>query len=139
MKIIKLMSTNWIHLLGFYVSSYFYVIFSKLIGIEQPFDNWSTAIFYNLLGTLFLLFTYGLVIVIGFYLLILFLDLLLFQFKRLRLIEIVLIEWILIIPPFIYWAFKEEYWLWLVLVASLLTTQLIRRRQLMKKYPELLP
>lgn len=139
MRLIKIISTNWIHLLGFYVTSYLYVVFAKLIGFDSAYDDWSTTIFYNLLGVLILLFTYGLVIIIGFYVILLLLDLLLFQFKGLRLIQIVLIEWIIIIPPFIYWAFKEDYWLWLALVGSLLGTQLIRRRKLMKKYPELLP
>lgn len=112
---------------------------AKLIGLDDAHDDWSTKIFFNLIGILLLLLTYGLVILIGSYAIILLLDLILFQFKGLRLIDIVLIEWVIIIPPFIYWAFKEEYWMWLALVASLLGTQLIRWRKLMKKYPELLP
>jgi len=139
MRLIKIISTNWIHLLGFYITSYLYVVFAKLIGLDSAYDDWSTTIFYNLLGVLILLLTYGLVIIIAFYFIILLLDSLLFQFKGLRLIHIILIEWVIIIPPFIYWAFKEEYWLWLALVASLLGTQLIRRRKLLKKYPELAP
>lgn len=139
MRLIKIISTNWIHLLGFYITCYFYGLLAKLIGLGDVYDDWSTTIFFNLIGILLLLFTYGLVIILGFYIIILLLDLLLFQFKGLQLIQIVLIEWVIIIPPFIYWAFKEDYWLWLALVASLLGTQLIRRRKLMKKYPELLP
>ena len=139
MRLIKIISTNWIHLLGYYITCYFYGVLAKLIGFDVDYDDWSTTIFFNLIGILLLLFTYGLVIILGFYIIILILDLLLFQFKGLRLIQIVLIEWCIIIPPFIYWAFKEDYWLWLALVASLLGTQLIRRRKLMKKHPELLP
>jgi hypothetical protein len=139
MRLIKIISSNWIHLLGFYITCYFYGVLAKLIGLDDTFEDWSTTIFFNLIGIFLLLFTYGLVIILGFYITILLLDLLLFQFKGLQLIQIVLIEWVIIVPIFIYWAFKEDYWLWLALVASLLGTQLIRRRKLMTKYPELLP
>jgi len=138
-RFIRIASTNWIHLLGFYITTYLYGLFAKLIGFEDTYDDWFVTIFYNLIGIIFLLLTYGLMIVISFYLVILCLDLLLFQFKKLRLLHIVIMEWAIIIPPFIYWAFAEDYWLWLALIGSLLTTQLLRRKVLMKKYPQLLP
>ncbi len=76
-----------------------------------------------------LLLLYGLVPLIAFYLVLLFLDLVLLTKTKLSIFDIVLIEWIIIAPIFIYWAFKYDYWLWLLLVSSFLVTQFMRARR----------
>jgi hypothetical protein len=63
-----------------------------------------------------------------FHILNILLDLIAFCFKKLKVIQIMILEWVVITPPFIYWAFKYEYWLWLVLATSFLCTQLIRAK-----------
>jgi hypothetical protein len=126
-SLLKIIGTNWIHLLGFYISTYFATIIFQLIGIHRYQGySWSTTLFMNLAGILFLFFTYGLIFILAFYLLLILMDFIAFRYTKLPVIYIILIEWVLLSPPFIYWAFTEDYWLWLALVISLLGTQLVR-------------
>lgn len=126
-KLLKVLKTNWIHLLGFYVSTYCSSIIFHLMGLER-YRGYSLTptLLTSLVSIPFLFFTYGLLFILTFYIAILLLDSIAFHFTNFKVITIMVIEWIVIIPPFVYWAFKEEYWLWLVLITSLLFTQLIR-------------
>jgi hypothetical protein len=125
-RLAKILRTNWIHLLGFYVTTYFSIVLFHYLEIRRFQGDSPNSIFLLTFSIPMLFFTYGLVFLVSFYALIIFFDLIAFHFTKLSTKSIMLLEWALIIPPFIYWAFKEEYWLWLVLVTSLLLTQLIR-------------
>lgn len=128
---LKIATTNWIHLLGFYVTTYASIILFKIAGLEGfRGGTWTSTFLLSLISIPFLFFTYGLVFLIYFYALIATADIVGFTWTKLKSIEILLIEWLIIIPPFIYWAFTNDYWLWLTLSASFLLTQLYRRRQI---------
>lgn len=124
---LKILKTNWIHLAGFYISTYCSMIIFHMVGLERYSGyNWLSTLLVSIIGIPFVFFTYGLTFMVAFYIAIVLLDLIIFHFTKLKVLTVAIIEWIIIMPPFIYWAFKEDYWLWLVLVISLLVTQLIR-------------
>ena len=75
---------------------------------------------------------YGIWIIIGFYLAVLLLDTAAFSWQNKWLMETVIIEWLCISAPFIFWAFKHQFWLWLTLSISFLCTQIIRLRMIKK-------
>jgi hypothetical protein len=130
---LKILGTNWVHFVGFYVTTYFSLILFKLIGLEgTENDEWSTILFLSLLTIPLLFFVYGLKIIGGFFASIFILDVIGFNLKPARIKLILLLEWILIIPPFINWAFEYEYWLWITLSISFLTTQLLRKKKIEK-------
>ena len=126
---LAIIKTNWIHLPGFYVSTYFSIIIFQLLGLDRyQGHSWLNTLLMNIIAIPFLFFTYGLMFIVSFYVLITLLDFIAFRFTKFKVVTIMVIEWIIIIPPFIYWAFKEEYWLWLVLISSLFCTQIIRTK-----------
>ncbi len=69
---------------------------------------------------------------VGFLLTIMVLDGILFSIIQYKRFIIFIVEWILIVPLFIYWAFEYDYWLWLYLSAAFLVTQLIRSERIKK-------
>ncbi|WP_026838886.1 hypothetical protein [Gillisia sp. JM1] len=130
---LKILSTNWVHFVGFYVTTYLSLILFKLIGIEgSANEEWNAILFLSLLTIPLLFFVYGLRIIGGFLIAIILLDIISFNLKTSRIKLILLIEWLLIIPPFINWAFEYEYWLWITLSISFLITQLFRKRKITK-------
>ncbi len=135
-RLTTVIKTNWIHLLGFYICIELFMVVSAIIDSKHHYQL-QLFVFQLLLPALMLLFTYGLVPLIAFYLILLLLDLVLLTQTKLAIFDIVLIEWIIIAPIFIYWAFKYDYWLWLLLVSSFLVTQFIRARRAAGLYPGL--
>jgi len=131
----RILLTNWIHLVGFYVTIYLYGIATKLLGVEGAYDTWDWQLVHSLWTILLAFLLYGFPIIGGFYLTLLFLDFMLFRFSSLRSWIILLLEWCLIVPVFIYWAFLYEYWTWVVLSLSFLTTQSIRWRWVQRLHP----
>lgn len=132
-KTLRIASTNWIHLVGFYVTTYLSLILFKLVGLEgSENDYWNVLLFLSLLTIPLLFFTYGLIIIVSFFGAILLLDIIGFNLKIHRIRLILFFQWIIIIPPFIFWAFEYEYWLWLSLCLSFLVTQLIREKTINK-------
>ena len=69
-------------------------------------------------------------IIAGFYCAIIILDIIGFNLTGDKIKLILLIEWLLVIPLFINWAFKYEYWLWLTLTLSFAITQWIRKQKI---------
>ena len=128
---LKIATTNWIHLPGFYITAYLTVVFFKIFGIDR-FENWTNTLFLTPIMILLLFLTYGLIIIVAFFTVIVVLDFMAFKWTKLAIVYILLLEWTLIIPPFIYWAFKYDYWLWLTLALSFLVTQFYRKRQIEK-------
>ncbi len=127
---LSILSTNWVHLLGFYVAAYLSFILLKLFGLDEP--TWSWILLNSLLVILFFFYTYGLPFIAGFFCAMLILDSIGFNLIAKRVKLILCLEWLIIIPPFIYWAFKYEYWLWLSLILSFAVTQWIRKGMIEK-------
>jgi hypothetical protein len=130
-RLIKIISTNWVHLVGFYVTTYLSLILFKLFGLDTS-DSWVAVLLISILTIPLLFFVYGVKIVGGFYFALLLLDIIAFSSIRKRRIEILIVEWWIISIPFIYWAFKYQYWLWITLSISFLVTQMIRLQRIKK-------
>ncbi|QHL86835.1 hypothetical protein GU926_05035 [Nibribacter ruber] len=68
----------------------------------------------------------------GFFSALALLDVFCFSFIKNKIKTILLIEWIIIVPIFIYWAFEYEYWLWITLAISFFVTQQLRDKKIKK-------
>lgn len=111
------------------MTTYMSLILFKLIGLEGTTnDSWNEIIFLSLLTIPLLFFTYGILIIGGFLGVIVILDAIGFNLTTNKVRLILILEWLIVIPPFVNWAFEYEYWLWLPLTISLLVTQLIREK-----------
>jgi hypothetical protein len=136
----QIILTNWVHLVGFYLTTYLSLILFKILGIEDfTDDNWSVILFFSPLTIPILFFTYGLIIIGCFYISIAILDSIAFNLIKEKTGVILFLEWIMIIPLFVMWAFEYEYWLWLTLIFSFLVTQWIRKSKIEKiknQFPE---
>ncbi|SFO01476.1 hypothetical protein SAMN04488519_103109 [Algoriphagus ornithinivorans] len=129
----QIIFTNWVHLLGFYFTTYLSFILFSILRLEGfAGENWNVILFFSPLAIPILFFTYGLFIIGGFYISICLLDTLAFNFIKEKTWTILFLEWIMIIPIFIMWAFEYEYWLWLTLILSFLVTQRIRKNSIEK-------
>lgn len=130
---IQIILTNWVHIVGFYLTTYGSFILFSVLGIgDFTNENWNVILFLSPLTIPILFFTYGLFIIGGFYISIALLDTLAFNFVKEKTWIILFLEWIMIIPLFVMWAFEYEYWLWLTLIFSFLVTQLIRKSKIEK-------
>ena len=128
----RILLTNWIHLVGFYITLYICGIVMKLLGMNGAYETWDWQLLHSLWTIPLLFFVYGITIIGGFYLALLLLDIVLFRFSLFKPKTILLLEWCIIVPIFIYWAFLYEYWAWIILAVSFLTTQSIRSRWIMR-------
>lgn len=128
---LKCLLTNWVHLLGFYIGVEMFIIINMVMRPDAS-NNLNATLAALLLSAPFLMFTYGLIIITAFLLAIVVFDLVLFSVIKHRTLLIMLIEWLLIVPIFIYWAFKYDYWLWIILSATFLVTQFIRSKKIDK-------
>lgn len=131
MKLLKILLTNWVHLPGFYIVIYLSGLLFKALGLAWQGVSWDFILDNSFSSTYGLLFLYGRWLVIGFYTILIALDIIcfvmLFKFSNVRVKEILTAEWILISIPFIYWAFKHQYWLWIMLCLAFLCTQQFRK------------
>lgn len=126
-EILKIISTNWIHLVGFYITTYLTLVIG---GIFDPTEGWQPLILTGFLAALMLFAIYGYAIIGWFYLTIFVMDMAAFSWKSRWTRGILIVEWLIISAPFVYWAFKYEYWLWITLSMSLLATQMLRKKSI---------
>jgi hypothetical protein len=130
-KTLNILATNWVHLVGFYITAYLSIALFKLLGVPHyGSGSWIQTLLLSLVSIPFLFFTYGLKIIVGFFGVLVLLDLIGFRFTKFKIRTILLVEWLLIIPVFIGWAFEYEYWLWITLALSFLVTQYWREQKL---------
>lgn len=128
-RILRTIMTNWIHLVGFYLMTYLTIVVGSIF---DPTEGWDPVILTGFVAAFLLFVVYGSVIVGWFYLAIILLDVACLTWTNKWRKEILILEWIIISIPFVYWAFEYEYWLWIALSVSLLTTQMIRLRMIKK-------
>lgn len=128
-KILRTIATNWIHIVGFYLTTYLTLVIGSFF---DPTEGWEPIILTGFVAALLLFAVYGYVIIGWFYLAIVVLDIIGFTLTSKWRKEILIVEWVIISTPFIYWAFEYEYWLWITLSVSLLTTQMMRLKQIKK-------
>ena len=125
-RVLRTVLTNWIHLIVFYIATYLTLILFRVFRLSD--GDWESAILTGFVSTFLLFIVYGPIIIGWFYLAVISMDILLFSRDNRWTKEKLLLEWLIISIPFIYWAFKYEYWLWINLSISFLTTQLLRKR-----------
>ncbi len=128
--VLKITSTNWIHLVGFYITTFLTLLLFKATGLSGESDTWMNALATMPSSVLGLFFLYGPVIIGSFYIALIILDIVCFRFTKLSVWKIILLEWIVIITPFIIWAFEYKYWLWIFLSFSFFVTQLLRKTKI---------
>jgi hypothetical protein len=129
-NILKILLSNWAHLISIYLGFYTTIIFSKIIG--QSNFPWSSILFESLWTIPLLIFIYGLELLAKFYVTIFVLDFLLFAFDNRWTKQKLLIEWFVISVPFINAAFEYKYWAWLTISALFLLTQLYRSKIILR-------
>ncbi|BAU52832.1 hypothetical protein [Mucilaginibacter gotjawali] len=122
----KILLTNWINICGLFITTFFTCVIISLNSDSSP--NFIQAI----LASLFSVCLYGMIFWGLFVVLIVFLDLILVVYNQNYLTLKLLIEWFLISSPFVYWFFKYNEWIFAVVVASFLITQLMRKRLIVK-------
>lgn len=120
MKIIK---TNWINIIGVFISVFVYAVFLNISD-----ENTSKSFFQSMLAALMLVCLYGIMFWALFIMSLIIFDLL-FIVKtqndfKLRL----LVEWLVISSPFIYWTMRYKEWIFLVGIVAFLITQLLREK-----------
>lgn len=122
-RILRTITTNWIHVVGFYLMTYLSIVIGSFF---DPTEDWEPIILTGFFAALLLFVVYGYIILGWFYLAIVLLDVAFFTCTSKWRKEILMVEWVIISMPFVYWAFEYEYWLWITLSASLVATQMIR-------------
>jgi hypothetical protein len=132
---IQIWKTVWINILGIFLSAYLFGIISELAKLN--FNNVSSSELTNSLaigffGGLFAVIGYGFIFWLGFIVVISLLELTLMSNNKERVKAVLLIEWIIISSPFIYWTFQYSQWIFLVAVIAFLITQFIRKKRIFK-------
>ena len=122
MKIIK---TNWINLVGVFIAVFIYAIVLNLTDI-----NVSRNLFQSILPALILVCLYGVLFWALFILLLVVLDLIFIVKDQTNLTAKLLIEWLIISSPFIYWAIRYREWIFVAAILALLITQFIRQKRI---------
>jgi hypothetical protein len=119
MKIIK---TNWINIAGVFAITYLYVITDVILH--------SGTFVQAVLGGLISICLYGMMFWGLFLVSLITMDLLIILRNRNHLKEKLLIEWLLISGPFIYWTIKYNEWIFAVAIGAFLLSQLLRERMI---------
>ena len=122
--------TNWVHLIGIYFGFYLSNIIMKAIGLNEY--TWKDILLLSLITIPLLIYIYGLKLLVAFYSVIVVLNLIFFASNTNRVRQKLLFEWGLIIPIFVYWAFENDYWHWLILCLIFLLTQLFREKKILQ-------
>ncbi len=120
MNIIK---TNWLNIVGVFIICLLYVFISSLLK--------SATVVQAVFGAFLLVCAYGMMFWGGFIIALLILDLLLIVQNQNNLKTKLLIEWLIISGPFIYWTIKYDEWIFLVAVITFLITQFSREKDIL--------
>ena len=112
--------TNWINIISVFVITYFYVITDVLLHS----GTFIQAVF----GGLISICLYGMMFWGLFVASLVALDLLVIMRNKNHLKAKLLIEWLIISSPFIYWTIKYKEWIFAVAIVAFLISQLLRER-----------
>lgn len=125
----KILKTNWINIVGIFTVLFLY---TTIYGLIDP--NVSRNVFQAIIASLIGICLYGIILWIGFIVLLSILDLILIVPNQNGLKLKLFAEWIVISTPFVYWAviYKEQRWLYIVAITAFLTTQLLREKLINK-------
>ena len=127
---LKIFKTVWVNLLVIFLAVYLFLIISELLTSNEAIGN---SLMIGFVGSLFSIFGYGLMFWLGFLIAILILDLILIKKEETNLTLKLLIEWLIISSPFIYWTFRYDAWVFLIAVLAFLVGQLYWRKKKIKR------
>ena len=117
MTVIK---TNWINITGVFLITYFYVITDVLLH--------SGTFIQAIVGGLISICLYGMMFWGLFVVSLIVLDLLVIMRNKNHLKAKLVIEWLVISSPFIYWTIKYNELIFAVAIVAFLISQLLRER-----------
>lgn len=125
----KIFLTNWINIVGVFTVL---LIYTTIYGLVDP--NISRNIFQAIIASLIGIILYGAMFWAGFLILITILDLVLIIPNPKHLKVKLIIEWIIVSSPFVYWAIKyeEQRTLYFIAIIAFLVTQLMREKYIVK-------
>lgn len=124
----KIIFTNWINLLGIFGAVFVFLFVSALTAA-----NLSYNIFQSILVALFSVIAYGMMFWAFLIVSLVVLDLILIVPNKSMLKIKLIIEWLIISSPFIYWTIKYHEWIFAVGIVSFFITQLLREKYILKK------
>jgi hypothetical protein len=124
MKIIK---TNWINIIGVLFTVFIYAMVLNITDTNITRDL-NQAMF----AALILVLGYGIMFWGVFLISLIILDLLLLTRNQNNLRIKLLLEWVVISSPFIYWIAKYNEWIFLAAILSFLITQLLREKRIIE-------
>jgi hypothetical protein len=119
----KIILTNWINLLGVFLVT---LVFSIVLTLTDP--NLSYNIFQAMLAALFSVCGYGMMFWALFIVLMVVLDLIIILPNRKNLKRKLIIEWLIISSPFIYWTVKYHEWIFVAAIIAFFITQQLREK-----------
>lgn len=122
MKVIK---TNWINITGVFIAVFAYAIILNINDV-----NVSRNLFQAILPALILVCLYGFLFWILFSILLIVFDLILIVRNQTNLIAKLIVEWLAISSPFIYWAILYREWIFVSAIITFFITQFIRQKQI---------
>ena len=120
MNVIK---TNWINILGVFLATFVFAVCSNLLEV-----NSSQNFFQSIFSSLILICFYGVMFWALFALLLVIFDMIFIVKRRNNLKLMLLVEWLIICIPFIYWTIRFKQWIFLVAILTFLITQLLREK-----------
>jgi divalent metal cation (Fe/Co/Zn/Cd) transporter len=122
-RALKIIISNWINLVAVFIAVF---LFSSIRNVATTDFTFGQA----LLAALFLVSLYGIIFWIGFLIALILLDLLLLaSTKPERVRTMLLIEWLLLSAPFVYWTVKYSQWIFIAGIVGFGVSQLIRLRK----------
>lgn len=124
----KTLKTNWINILGVFISILLYSIIRNL-NDTTVLKTLPQAV----LSSLIVVCLYGMLFWAFFIVSLIILDILLIVRDNKKLRLKLLIEWLIISLPFMYWIFRYQEWIFIVAIVSFLVTQIIREQLLNQK------
>jgi hypothetical protein len=127
-NVMKVLLTNWINVLGIFIVA---LIYATILNYND--ENVSRTLLQSTIAALILVCLYGIMFWGILIASLVILDLLLIRTDRGNLKMKLLIEWLIISSPFVYWMLKYDEWMFLAVVLAFLITQLLREKLLLNR------
>lgn len=130
---LKILKTNWINVLGIFLAVYLFGIASTL---TERTTSLSDALYTGVVMGIFGIIFYGMMFWAGFIASIIILDFALIRKHWKNLNLLLLLEWLIISAPFVYWLILYSEWVFLVAILAFLITQYLRKEKILKVFSE---
>lgn len=123
----KILVTNWINLLGVFIAVFLFAITYNI------YDTTIYRTFYQSVFSAFILVgLYGILFWSTYIVALIIFDLLFIVKNQNNLKIKLIIEWLIISIPFIYWGIKYKQWIFILGIVVFFITQMIRQKLILK-------